>query len=206
MKKPLFNHVSFSFNLSKLGGRLALLTACVGVTFSGAAALANPAGTAMVGTSVNQLLPYKTPNEFAYGSPTLECVAQESSAKNIPLHIALAINTIERGKTGQAVNNSNATQDLGAFQINSIHLPLVAEKFKGTRYDLLQKGCFNAHVAMYLLHRAINEPKKQHLDYYSRVAGYHSWTPSHNQKYRSKVITYSGQWQAWLKKQNKNIS
>lgn len=145
---------------------------------------------------------FASPNQFAYGKPTLNCVAQESQKRNIPLEVALAVNSVERGNTGQAVKNTNNTHDLGAFQINTIHLPMVQSKFGGTKQDLLNKGCFNAHVAMYLLHNAIHQPTKQHLDYYTRVAGYHSWTPSVNQRYRSKLVPYVNQWQVWLKQNN----
>lgn len=141
---------------------------------------------------------YLTPHHFSYGKPTLDCVKQESGRYNIPLEVALAVNSVERGKTGQSVRNTNGTDDLGAFQINTIHLDMVQQRFGGSRSDLLEKGCFNAHVAMYLLNNAINEPSKRHLDYYTRVAGYHSWTPKHNTAYRKKLVPYVGQWKQWL--------
>lgn len=142
-----------------------------------------------------------SPDYFSVGKPTLACVAQEARNNNIPLAAFLAVNSVERGKTGQAVDNTNSTQDLGAFQINSIHLPMVQQNFGGTRSDLLNKGCFNAHVAGYLMKQALNNPKKQHLDFYSRLAGYHSWTPQYNQIYANKIRTYIPQWEAWLQKQ-----
>ena len=142
---------------------------------------------------------FNSPSQYPYGKPSIGCVKIESQNRGIPLAVALAINSVERGKTGQAVQNTNNTQDLGAFQINSIHLPMIASKFGGTRADLMQKGCFNAHVAMYLLSQAINQPNKQHLDYYTRVSGYHSWTPHINAQYRRKLVTYVQQWNDWLR-------
>lgn len=140
----------------------------------------------------------KPASNFVNEQASFACVVREANHWNVPLAVFLAVNSIEQGRT-TPVGNSNGSQDLGAFQINTIHLPTVQSKFGGTKQDLLYKGCFNAHVAGYLLDKAINQPSKQHLDYYTRVAGYHSWTPVYNSRYRSKLVRYVGDWERWLK-------
>lgn len=138
------------------------------------------------------------PESFPIGKPTLECIAHVSRQQSIPVDLMLGVNSVERGNTGQLVKNTNATYDIGAFQINTIHLPMVRSQFGGTQDDLANRGCFNAFVATHLMRQALYHPKKQHLDFYTRASGYHSWTPKHNQVYRQKLVSYTRQWQNWL--------
>lgn len=147
---------------------------------------------------VNRLIP---PHNFAVGRPNLSCVVQAAQRRNIPVDIMLGVQSVERGETGRQMRNSNATYDLGAFQINTIHLPRIA-RLGGSRDDVLSRGCFNAEVASLLLYEALTHPKKQHEDLFTRAAGYHSWTPKHNRNYRAKLINYTRQWQAWMRANN----
>ena len=146
----------------------------------------------------NRLIP---PANFPYGRPTLGCVIEAAQRRSIPVDVFLAVQSVERGETGQQIRNSNATYDLGAFQINTIHLPRIAQ-LGGSKDDVLKRGCFNAEVASLLLHEAITHPKKQHEDFFTRASGYHSWTPRYNQIYRNKLIRYTKQWQNWLRANN----
>lgn len=137
------------------------------------------------------------PNTYPYGKPDLPCVIAAAKKRNIPLEVLLGVQSVERGQTGQAVRNTNATHDLGAFQINTIHLDRLA-KYGGTKQDVLNKGCYNAEVASFLLAEAINHPKKQHKDFFTRAAGYHSWTETYNQRYKAKLVRYTNEWRLWL--------
>lgn len=148
--------------------------------------------------SPNRLIP---PQHFPFGRPNLSCVVQAAQRRNIPADVFLGVQSVERGETGQQMRNSNATYDMGAFQINTIHLPRIAQ-LGGSKDDVMRRGCFNAEVASLLLHEALTNPKKQSLDFYSRASGYHSWTPKYNQIYRQKLMKYTRQWQAWLKNNN----
>lgn len=138
---------------------------------------------------------------YPVGKPTLECVIAAAQRQNAPVDILLAINSIERGNTGQFVGNTNGTQDIGAFQINSIHLPR-ARKYSATREDLATRGCYNAEFAAMLLSEALNHNLMQRKDVYTRAAGYHSWTPKHNAVYRKKLVKYLAEWQTWLRVNN----
>lgn len=149
-------------------------------------------------TPTNRLIP---PSNFPVGRPNLSCVINAAQRRNIPVDIMLGVQSVERGETGSQMRNSNATYDLGAFQINTIHLPRIAQ-LGGSKDDVLRRGCFNAEVASLLLHEAITHPRKQHEDLFTRAAGYHSWTPKHNRNYRNKLINYTRQWQAWMRANN----
>ena len=116
----------------------------------------------------------------------------------MPFEVLLAINSIERGNTGQKVGNRDGTHDNGAFQINSIHFPRAKQLTGATPYDIASKGCFNAEFAAMLLSEAIYHPKKQYEDFFTRAAGYHSWTSSHNSVYKKKLSRYTAEWVSWL--------
>lgn len=144
------------------------------------------------------------PRNFPVGKPTFECVAQAARDHNVPFAILLGVNSIERGNTGQNVGNSNGSLDTGAFQINSIHFNR-AKKLNATHSDLSSRGCYNAQFAAMLLSEALRQPKKQHLDIYTRGAGYHSWTPKYNAIYRKKLVKYTNEWQAWLNQNQQQV-
>lgn len=145
--------------------------------------------------------PMPDPRSFPIGKPTMECVQKAAADHNVPFVLLLGVNSIERGKTGQNVGNSNGSLDTGAFQINSIHFAR-ASRLNASHGDLASRGCYNAQFAAMLLSEALNQRSKQHLDLFTRAAGYHSWTPKHNAVYRKKLEKYTAQWQQWL---NNNV-
>lgn len=138
-----------------------------------------------------------SPQNFPVGKPTLGCIYQASKDHNVPFVMLLGVNSVERGHTGQYVGNKNGTKDIGAFQINTIHLA-TARKYGANHEDLAKRGCYNAQFAAMLLNRALNEPRKQHLDIFTRGAGYHSWTPKYNTIYKKKLERYTLEWQNYL--------
>lgn len=137
------------------------------------------------------------PQNFPVGKPTLACVQQAAVDHQVPFALLLGVNSIERGSTGQNVGNTNGSVDTGAFQINSIHFDR-ARKLNASHNDLASRGCYNAQFAAMLLSEALNQRTKQHLDIYTRAAGYHSWTPKYNSIYKKKLVKYTTQWQDWL--------
>lgn len=127
----------------------------------------------------------------------MECVHKASVDHGVPFAVLLGVNSIERGNTGQNVGNKNGSLDTGAFQINSIHFAR-ASRLNASNVDLASRGCYNAQFAAMLLSEALKQPTKQHLDLFTRAAGYHSWTPKYNAIYRKKLEKYTNQWQQWL--------
>lgn len=138
---------------------------------------------------------------YPIGKPTLSCVKDAAQRYNLPFELLLGVNSVELGRTGQYVGNTNGTKDTGAFQINSIHYRR-AQSFGVSPADLASRGCYNAQFAAMLLSEALNDPRKQYLDYYTRAAGYHSWTPKYNRIYRAKLVSYTNQWREWLRYHN----
>lgn len=173
-----------------------------GTAFSLTQNMASPANYQLPSDGLGQQGNAKK-ERYPVGKPTLECVIAAAQRQKVPVDLLLAINSIERGNTGQFVGNTNGTQDIGAFQINSIHLPR-AQKYQATRQDLATRGCYNAEFAAMLLSEALHHPSMQHKDAFTRAAGYHSWTPKHNLVYRKKLVRYLGDWRVWLK--NKQLS
>lgn len=161
----------------------------------------SPATALTSNYSASLTMPGSNKERYPVGKPTLECVIAAAQRQQAPVDVLLAINSIERGNTGQFVGNTNGTQDIGAFQINSIHLPR-ALTYQATREDLATRGCYNAEFAAMLLKEALTHNLMQNKDVYTRAAGYHSWTPKHNAVYKKKLVRYLGEWQAWLKANN----
>lgn len=172
------------------------------LNYSNRAAATNPFGGSWQNQSSNMPVQGQAQTErYPVGKPTLQCVIEAANRQNVPVDLLLAINSIERGKTGQYVGNTNGTQDIGAFQINSIHLPRAAT-FKASPQDLATRGCYNAEFAALLLSEALKHRLMQNKDVYTRAAGYHSWTPKHNAVYKKKLVGYLQQWQTWLRANN----
>lgn len=140
----------------------------------------------------------RPPAMYPVGKPTLECIYDSASYHRVPFEVLLAINSIERGNTGQKVGNNDGSYDNGAFQINSIHFARAKRITGATPYDIASKGCFNAEYAAMLLSEAIYHPKKQYEDFFTRAAGYHSWTTSYNNVYKKKLSKYTKDWATWL--------
>lgn len=143
-------------------------------------------------------------SDYPIGKPTLECVAQAAQSQDVPVDVMLAVNSIERGQAGEMVSNrGGASYDMGAFQINTIHMPRIHAN-KTTQFDVLNRGCFNAQIAAVLLSEAIHKDtgKYANWDKYAKAAGYHSWSPGPNAVYRQKLINYTQQWRAWLRENN----
>lgn len=145
--------------------------------------------------------PARPPNMYPVGKPNLDCIYDSARYHRVPFQVLLAVNSIERGHTGQAVGNTDGTHDNGAFQINSIHFPRAKKLVRATPYDISNRGCFNAEFAAMLLSEAITHPKKQYEDFFTRASGYHSWTPRHNRVYKEKLVRYTREWTEWLNKQ-----
>lgn len=131
---------------------------------------------------------------------TIDCVIDAANQYEVPANILLAIASIENGKNGQFVKNSNGSYDLGHFQINTIHF-----KPRGVFHGkpglnprtAAEYGCYNAQLAAFLLRRALKSTVSK--DYWTRAAAYHSATPKYNAIYKRKLITLSTQWGDWLK-------
>ena len=117
----------------------------------------------------------------------LHCINEAAIEFNVPAKLIIAILNVERGKSGQAVKNTNGTYDLGPMQINTIWLPIL-KKYSITKHDLQFDPCINVKVGAWLLGRSI----ASYINFLKGVGDYHSRTPRFNSEYVQKVkISYT---------------
>jgi len=65
-----------------------------------------------------------TPNSddfYAIRPATIYCVIRAAQKQGVPANVLLALASVEGGKNGQFVGNTNGSRDIGHFQINTIH-------------------------------------------------------------------------------------
>ncbi|WP_436899559.1 transglycosylase SLT domain-containing protein [Acinetobacter gyllenbergii] len=129
---------------------------------------------------------------------TLNCVIQAARNEGVPLFVLLGIQSKERGENGQI----NASNDLGHFQINTQHFKS-GGMFSNIDMNLARNdGCLNATLAAKVLRSRLQS--NMSIDFWTKAAAYHSWTPHLNAVYRNGtsknkgLIEYSMQWKKWL--------
>jgi hypothetical protein len=87
-------------------------------------------------------------------------------------------------------HNANGSIDIGAFQINSAHLPALARY--GVTAPLLADGCVSAYVAAWHYRRQIDRLGNT----WSAVGAYHSPTPSRAAWYANRIAALLMSWGA----------
>ena len=142
------------------------------------------------------------PNDafYAVGPANISCVMEAARRQCVAQNVLLALASLESGKNGQFVRNTNGSYDIGHFQLNTIHWTRGGAFFQHpliTQQAVAQRGCFNAELAAWLLRRAQSTCKS--TDFWRCSANYHSATPGPNQVYRRKLIALSREWGNWLK-------
>ena len=112
----------------------------------------------------------------------------------VPANIVLAVAEKEGGKPGQWVKNSNGTYDVGPMQFNTSYLYHL-KPYGNTAVDVEQTGCYPYELAAWRLRSHILHDRG---DLWTRVANYHSRTPSHNARYRRGLMRKAAKWAEWL--------
>ena len=116
------------------------------------------------------------------------CLMLASQTYSVPPAVLVGIYKAEGGQIGQEVKNTNGSYDLGPMQINTIWLPELADKWgvkKTTaRKWLRDDACTNVSVAAWILRGHLNETGSLS----KAIAHYHSRTPRHGNRYKSRVI------------------
>ena len=119
---------------------------------------------------------------------TVACLFEEAQRQALDPRLLLAIKITEAGRVGLAYSNTNGSEDLGPFQINTIWLPHVSKHLQQTpqmtRYLLATNGCLNASVAAWILRQAINDAGG---NVWKGVAFYHSRNPQFGHPYAWRV-------------------
>lgn len=116
------------------------------------------------------------------------CIFTAAQTYAVPPSVLLGILSVEGGRVGQAVKNTNNTYDLGPMQINTIWMPELARYWgvsQGTATRMVRDdACVNIGVGAWILRSQMNKTGSL----YQGIAHYHSGTPHLGQKYRQKVM------------------
>ena len=145
------------------------------------------------------------PNDFyAFRPATVECVIEAANKQAVPANLLLALASIEGGKNGQMVVNTNGTRDVSHFQINTATFQAELAPYGVSLNDLQWRGCYNAEVAAFLLKKRLSE--KGNTDFWVKAANYHSRTPRFNAIYRKKLVALSTEWARWLQKNYTSVN
>ncbi len=116
------------------------------------------------------------------------CLMLASQTYSVPPAVLVGIYKAEGGKVGQEVRNTNGTYDLGPMQINTIWLPELSQKWgvseSTARKWVRDDACTNVGVSAWILNSHLQETGSLS----QAIAHYHSRTPIHGTRYKSKVI------------------
>ncbi|MDL2268234.1 lytic transglycosylase domain-containing protein [Desulfovibrio sp. OttesenSCG-928-G15] len=123
---------------------------------------------------------------FSQTAPlTTECVVDAARLNDLPLAALIGILAAENGRMGEALRNDNGTWDMGAFQINTIHIKELVEM--GITPDaVLRDGRVNASVAAWLLRKELDRTG----DIWKAIGAYHSRTPHRRDGYIRQVKSH----------------
>lgn len=124
------------------------------------------------------------------------CSIQAAQRYGLPPAVLLAVAQIEGGRAGMARRNRNGTLDLGPMQLNTAWLATLRPYGVDPRWALAG-GCYPYELAAWRIRRHLLQDRG---DYWTRVANYHSRTPSQNRPYRAQVIISATRWDSWLQR------
>jgi len=124
------------------------------------------------------------------------CSIAAAERFGLPASVMLAVAQIEGGRPGLARRNTNGTYDLGPMQLNTAWLAELRPYGVDPRWALAG-GCYPYQLAAW---RIRGHLVRDGGDYWTRVANYHSRTPSRNRPYRAQVIVSAGRWDDWLQR------
>lgn len=126
-----------------------------------------------------------------FGGPPARADCIDEAARHHQVHAAVlrAIGWHESRLRPEALNrNRNGSVDIGAFQINSVHLPLLSRH--GIAARQLHDGCTAAYVAAWHYRRQI----ERWGDSWDAVGAYHSDTPALRRGYANRIAAVLVGW------------
>jgi soluble lytic murein transglycosylase-like protein len=126
---------------------------------------------------------------FAWGSARADCFDEAARYQKVNPLILRAIAWQESHNTPDALHkNANGSTDYGLMQINSIHLPTLAQY--GISSDTLMEPCKNVYIAAWHLRQKMNK----YGNTWQAVGAYHSETPSLRDRYARQIIDILSRW------------
>jgi hypothetical protein len=118
-----------------------------------------------------------------------DCIDEAASRHAVNAFVLRAIGWHEsRLDTAAVGHNADGSTDLGAFQINSVHLPVLA-RF-GIDAGALRDGCTAAEVAAWHYRRQVD----RYGNTWAAVGAYHSRTPARAAWYADRIAAVLMAW------------
>jgi soluble lytic murein transglycosylase-like protein len=125
-----------------------------------------------------------------YTNYVLRCVPNAASYHKVNPQVLAAIAWVEsRFDPSARAVNTNGTTDVGAFQINSIHAPLLSQH--GIKKEDLHDPCVAAYVAAWLYAQHVRRLGRT----WAAVGAYHSQTPHRQRWYANRVAQVLMNWE-----------
>jgi soluble lytic murein transglycosylase-like protein len=117
------------------------------------------------------------------------CIFAAAQTYAVPPSVILGVLNVEGGRTGQAVQNTNGSYDLGPMQINTLWIPQLASYWGVSQMSALKlvrdDACVNIGVGAWILRSKMNQTGSLHKG----IAWYHSATPHLGARYSMKVMS-----------------
>jgi len=125
----------------------------------------------------------------AAGSARADCFDEAAKYQKVNPLILRAIAWQESHNRPDAQHkNANGSTDYGVMQINSIHLPVLAQY--GISQGTLMQPCKNVYIAAWHLRRQMNK----YGNTWQAVGAYHSETPALRDKYAQQIVAILRSW------------
>ena len=119
----------------------------------------------------------------------LRCMLLAAAVYHLPPRALPVIARIEGGAIGMVRPDPNGTSDFGIMQVNSVWLPILAQRARlsvaATRARLIGDACFNIAAAALILRADINHDQGNFM---RGLGDYHSVTPALNAGYRRRAV------------------
>jgi soluble lytic murein transglycosylase-like protein len=118
-----------------------------------------------------------------------DCFDEAARYQKVNPLILRAIAWQESHNTPDALHkNANGSTDYGLMQINSVHLPVLAQY--GISTETLMQPCKNVYIAAWHLRQKMNK----YGNTWEAVGAYHSETPALRDHYARQIIGILGSW------------
>jgi len=118
-----------------------------------------------------------------------DCIDDAAARHGVHPHVLRAIGWHESRLRPEAeALNRNGTRDIGAFQINSIHLPRLVRH--GIDARALKDGCVSSEVAAWHYRQQVD----RHGNTWRAVGAYHSNTPARAAWYANAIVSVLMRW------------
>jgi soluble lytic murein transglycosylase-like protein len=126
---------------------------------------------------------------FSAGSARADCFDEAASYQKVNPLILRAIAWQESHNRPSAVHkNANGSTDYGVMQINSVHLPVLAQY--GISQGTLMEPCKNVYIAAWHLRQKMNK----YGNTWAAVGAYHSETPTLRDEYSKQIVAILRKW------------